>query len=160
LFFFCTSIVLANDVTGFWQTIDKKTRLPTSVIAIYPYQGKYYGKIIATCDKEGVITETLNRPKSRAPGVAGNPHYCGLDIIWSCVPDGAGSYKGYVVDPREGKRYNARIWKENGNLILRGEVLMFGRNEVLTQFPKENFNKNFTQPTLSNLFPSVYKLKN
>lgn len=155
---FFTSLLVADDLTGFWQTVDKKTRQPSSVVAIYPYQGKYYGRIIATCTK-GVVTETIYHPQSRAPGVVGNPYYCGLDFIWACVPESRGRYKGHVMDPRDGNTYNAKIWKEKGNLILRGEVLMFGKNETLVQFPSQNFNDNFAPPDLSTFIPVSNKTK-
>lgn len=153
------STAFAEDLSGFWQTMDKKTKLPTSVIAVYSYQGKYFGKIVATCNNQGVIEESLDHPKSRAPGLVGMPYYCGVDIIWACSPDGNGVYKGHVIDPREGKRYNAKIWKENGNLILRGELLMFGRNEILTACPLDKFNSYFVRPNLAALVPVACKLK-
>src|SRR5271168_673542 len=88
LFLLCLgSTIQAEDVTGFWQTMNKKTNLPSSVIAIYAYQGRYYGKIIATYDKDGVLDETIYHPKTRAPGVVGNPYYCGLDIVFDAKPN-------------------------------------------------------------------------
>jgi uncharacterized protein (DUF2147 family) len=157
-FILLSSLIRADEVTGFWQTIDKKTKRPSSVIAVYTYQGMYYGKIIATCDKQGRVEETLVYPQSRAPGVVGNPYYCGLDIIWACAPTGNGQYKGHVIDPREGKCYNAKIWNENGNLILRGEVFVFGRNETLIRFPDEGFTPHFDRPNLATLKPNPYRL--
>jgi uncharacterized protein (DUF2147 family) len=159
LFISLASQLMAGEVRGFWQTLDKKTKLPTSIIAIYPYRGKYYGRIVATYNKAGAIEETLSHPESRAPGIVGNPYYCGLDIIWGCAPEGKGRYKGYVVDPREGAKYRAIIWNEKGNLILRGELLMFGRNETLIPFPAKQFDKNFVQPNLANFVPGPYRLK-
>jgi uncharacterized protein (DUF2147 family) len=155
---FFSSFIFAEDLTGFYQTIDKKTKLPTSVIAVYFYQGKYYGRIIACCNKQGRVAETIEHPESRAEGITGKPYYCGIDFIWSCAPD-KGCFKGIVFDPREGKKYTAKIWKENGNLILRGEVLCFGRNEVLRPFPKENFNEFFVKPNLNNFVPIHCKIK-
>jgi uncharacterized protein (DUF2147 family) len=151
--------VFAESLSGFYQTLDKHTKLPTSVIAIYLYEGKYYGRIVAACNKQGMIEETTEHPKTKAPGLAGKPFYCGLDILWACAPDGRGNCKGHVFDPREGKKYNARIWKENGNLILRGEVLFFGRNETLTPFPKERFNQVFKQPNVNSFIPVRCKIK-
>jgi uncharacterized protein (DUF2147 family) len=152
-------VIFAEDVRGFWQTVDKKTKLPTSVIAVYPYKGKYYGRIIATYNKSGGIEETVEHPQSRAPGVVGNPYYCGLDFIWGCAPDGKGLYKGSVLDPRDGSKYRAKLWRERGNLILRGELLMFGRNEVLFRFPTEKFNEYFVQPDLSAFVPVFCRSK-
>jgi len=158
IFSILSSILFAEDLSGFYQTIDKKTKLPTSVVAIYLYEGKYYGRIVATCNKQGIVEETVDHPESRATGIKGNPYYCGIDIIWACAPE-KGRYKGFVFDPREGKKYDAKIWKENGNLILRGEVFIFGRNETLRPFPKEKFNDFFVQPSLSKFVPVYCKVK-
>lgn len=158
--FFINSIIHADNVTGFWQTIDKKTNLPSSVIAVYPYQGKYYGRIIATYDKNGVIEETIYNPKRRAPGVVGNPFYCGLDIVWGAKANSKESYfKGHVIDPKKGKVYDAKIWNSNGNLILRGEVFIFGKNVVWPPFPEDNFTKEFKKPDLSTFVPKIPQVK-
>lgn len=146
----------ASNICGFWQTIDPKTHLPTSVIAVYPYQGKIYGKIVANYDARGVLDETIYSPRSRAPGIQGQPYYCGLDIIWVAPSGGREPAKGHVVDPRSGKVYTAKLWVEKGNLILRGELMMFGKNEVLTPFPEQNFNRVFEKPDLYQLTPASF----
>lgn len=145
----------ANELTGFWQTMDKETNRPSSVIAVYTYQGKYYGRIIGTFNKDGELDDTIYNPQSRAPGLPGNPHYSGLDIVWNGTPASNGRYKGYVVDPRDGKVYDAELWTQNGNLILRGEVFIFGRNVVWPPFPEENFTKKFKKPDLKTFIPKI-----
>lgn len=138
--------------------MDKKTNKPTSVIAIYPFQGKYYGRIVATYHN-GVMQETVDHPQSRAPGMAGNPYYCGLDIVWVAEPEGNGRYKGYVCDPEHGKVYTAKLWREKENLILRGELFIFGRNEVWPPFQDWN-QVNFKKPDLTTFVPHIHKVKN
>jgi uncharacterized protein (DUF2147 family) len=161
-FLFCMHFSLqADNVTGFWQTMDKNTNQPSSVIAVYPYQGKYYGKIIATYNKEGVINDTIYHPVSRADGIAGNPYYCGLDIVYDAKLNSEGDrYEGYVVDPRKGKIYNAEIWNRNGNLILRGKLFIFGKNVTWPPFPTKNFTADFKKPDLATLVPNVLPPKN
>ncbi len=150
----------ADDVTGFWQTMNKKTNQPSAIIAIYPYEGKYYGRIIATCNKEGVIDDTIYHPTGRAPGIVGEPYYCGLDIVWAAKPNSSESRcKGYVVDPEKGRVYDAEIWNRNGNLILRGEVFIFGKNIVWPPFDENNFTKDFKKPDLSTFVPQKPQIK-
>lgn len=153
LFFSCSAI--AKDITGFWQTIDPDTDRPGSVIAIYPYEGKYYGKIIATFTPEGGIRDTIYHPTSRTPGIPGNPYYCGLDIIWDAESEEDGTYEGYVIDPRNGKIYDAELWEENGNLILRGKVFIFGKNVTWPPFPEKNFTRNFRKPDIKKFKPNI-----
>lgn len=159
LLLFLSSTIKAEDLTGFWQVVDKKTSKPRSVIAVYPYKGNYYGRIIATYNQQGVMDDTIYHPKDKAPGVEGKPYYSGLDIVWTTSFDDD-RYKGQVIDPKEGKVYKAELWKEGGNLILRGEVFIFGRNEVWPPFPESNFNKNFKKPDLSTFVPKIPKVTN
>jgi uncharacterized protein (DUF2147 family) len=161
LLFLCSfgSALAAEDITGFWTTINKRTGKPNSVIAVYPHEGKYYGRIIATYNEQGVMDDTMYKPKDRAPGIQGNPYYSGLDIVW-VSPWHRDKYKGYVVDPMKGKTYTAKLWKENGNLILRGEVFIFGRNEVWPPFPEKDFNDTFKKPDLTTFVPVIPKTKN
>ncbi len=153
--FVCSySSVCANNLYGFWQTVDNQTHLPTSVVAVYPYQGKIYGKIVANFDKQGNLDETIYQPRSRATGIQGQPYYCGLDIIWVSPASGREPAKGHVVDPRSGKVYSAKLWVERENLVLRGEFMMFGKNEVLFPFPEQNFNTRFQKLDLYQLTPA------
>ncbi|HSW71905.1 MAG TPA: DUF2147 domain-containing protein [Chlamydiales bacterium] len=153
---------MAEEIKGFWMTRDKETHLPSSIIAIYPYNGKYYGRIIATYDKQGVLNDTIYKPLDRAPGLAGQPFYSGLDIVWSDPPAKEGKegkkakrYKGQIVNPNNGKVYTAKLWRDNENLILRGEVLCFGKNVTWYPFPDDKFTEDFKKPDLSTFVPKI-----
>ena len=147
------SSAFASNFYGFWQTIDHKTHMPTSLIAIYPYQGKIYGKILANYDAQGNLDETLYKPRSRAGGLQGRPYYCGLDILSISPSSGRDPAKGHVIDPRNGKVYTAKVWLDKGNLVLRGELLIFGKNEVLIPYSQQHFNTGFQLPDLYQLTP-------
>ena len=153
-----SSTAKADNISGFWETISKKTNKPNSVIAVYPYEGKYYGRIIATYNEEGVMDDTMYKPKDRAPGIEGNPYYSGLDIVFDAVPASRGQYKGFVADPTKGKIYKAELWRKGDNLILRGKVFVFGRNETWPPFPEENFNDDFKKPDLATFVPVIPKV--
>jgi uncharacterized protein (DUF2147 family) len=154
---FSTSIFAQSDVIGFWKILDSKTGKPESIIGIYKYLDKYYGRIVATYDETGKLDETLNNPKSRAPGVKGNPFYAGLDIIWGLTPDAEGKklVGGKVIDPEKGKIYNAKMWKENGNLIMRGEILFFGENQIWPAAQEADFPPDFKKPNLQDVVPVI-----
>ncbi len=157
VFLFCFfSPLAAEDISGFWQSIDKKTKKANSVIAFYTYEGKLYGKIIATYNKDGNLIDTIYHPVDRAPGVAGNPYYCGLDIVWDAKPDRDGDkYYGYVINPKKGDVYDAEIWKRGDSLVLRGKLLVFGKNVTFPPFPEENFTPDFKKPDLSTFTPNT-----
>lgn len=156
LLFLCLFCNLsADEITGFWQTINKRTGKPNSVFAVYPYQGNYYARLIGIYEDDGQLKDTIYHPVRKTEGVKGHPYYSGLDIVWGAKPIGMDKFKGRVMDPRNGKVYDAVLWKQQGNLILRGQVFVFGRNEVWPPFPEENFNKNFKKPDISTFVPNI-----
>jgi uncharacterized protein (DUF2147 family) len=155
IFLFCFCALNAQEISGFWQTMNKETNLPSSVIAVYSYKGKYYGRIIATYNSKGEIDDSIYNPVGKAEGLAGNPFYSGLDIVWADGQEDEGVYNGHVIDPRNGKVYRAELWREGENLILRGKLFIFGRNEVWPPFPEKNFNRKFKKPDLKTFVPKL-----
>lgn len=151
---FCCKLV-AQDLTGFWLTMDHKTNKPSSIVAIYPYQGKYYGRIIGSYNDKGQIDDSIYKPKGRATGIVGNPYYSGLDFVFEATYEGSGRFEGYVIDPRDGKTYDAELWRSGPNLVMRGELFMFGRNEVWPPCPDSEFNDKFKKPDLSTFVPVI-----
>lgn len=143
----------AQDIVGFWKSINEKTGQAQSVIAVYPYEGKYYGRIIGTFNDQGVMKETIYSPKERAPGVIGNPYYCGLDIIWGLENKGK-KYKGEILDPEKGKVYNAELWvNDDGNLVVRGKLFIFGRSQIWRPTTSSDFPSGFKKPDLYKMVP-------
>jgi len=149
---FCSGLI-AQDILGFWKTIDEKSGKPQCVVAIYEYENKYYGRIVGTFDKKGVMNETLEAPKDRAPGVIGKPFYCGLDLIWNLKK--GSKCKGKIVDPKKGNIYRAEVWVEDGNLIVRGKLLCFGRNQTWLPASDEDFPSTFKKPDVTKFVPVI-----
>ncbi|MGE5195811.1 MAG: DUF2147 domain-containing protein [Anaerolineae bacterium] len=149
----CTTLI-AEDIAGFWKSINDKSGKPESIIAIYKYQDKYYGRIIGTFDDAGKMDDSIYNPKGRAPGVKGNPFYCGMDIIWDLHHKGS-KYKGKILDPQKGNVYNAQLWVKNGNLIVRGEILFFGRNETWPPAVDSDFPRGFKKPDVAKFDPLI-----
>ena len=153
LWAFCSSFSNGN-IAGFWKTIDPNTKKANSVVAIYEYKGKQYGRIIGTYNKSGEVDETIYAPQDRAPGIVGNPFYCGLDIIWNLRPKDD-RYRGKICDPKEGKVYDAELWTEDGNLIVRGKVWMFGANRIWLPFTDKEFTSKFKKPDVKKFVPVI-----
>lgn len=151
--FFCNQAT-AEDITGFWKSINEETGKAQCIVAIYEYDDKYYGRIIGTFDDDQKLTETIYAPKERAPGVIGRPFYCGLDIIWDLIDNGI-SYKGKILDPQKGNVYNSELWIEKGNLVVRGKLLFFGRNQTWVAASNADFPKGFKKPSLEALVPVI-----
>lgn len=152
-FLFIQALFAAEDIGGFWKSL-KDNGDPQCIFGIYEHQGIYYGKIIGTYDENGVMNDTIYKPIARAEGVVGTPHTCGLDIIYGLVDDGW-RFAGKIVDPEKGNIYKCELWVQDGNLIVRGKVFVFGKN--ITWYPavKEDFPKGFKMPDMKKFVPSV-----
>ncbi|MBS0625698.1 MAG: DUF2147 domain-containing protein [Verrucomicrobia bacterium] len=153
LFLFAINFLYAG-IEGYWKSINETTGYPQCVIAVYEYENVYYGRIIATYDENGKMKEDIYKAKERAPGVVGHPFYCGLDIIWGLQNTGA-SYKGKILDPQKGNIYNAELWNEGPNLVVRGKLLIFGRNQTWLPATDADFPKGFKKPALKDLVPKI-----
>lgn len=145
--------LIANDIVGFWTTISDKTQKPESIVAIYEHEGMEYGRLIGSFDRQtGAIHDTLYHPITRAPGLAGNPFYSGLDFIYHLKKKGS-RFKGNIIDPRQGNVYHAELWTEKGNLIVKGKFFIFWRNQ--TWKPFSNFTADFPKPDVSKFIPII-----
>lgn len=115
-----TAIMAADNITGLWTTIDDETKEPKSVVQIYEYDGKIYGRVM----------KLFNNVDKTAVGIKDNPKIVGLDIIWDLEDCGDKFKGGKILDPAKGKIYASEAWIENGKLILRGKIGPFGRNQI------------------------------
>lgn len=143
----------AQDIVGFWKTIDENSGQARSIVAIYEYRGKYYGRIMGSYDENGKIDDSIYKPIERAPGVVGNPFYSGLDIIWDLYSKGGKFIGGEILDPEKGKVYGAEMWLKNGNLVVRGKILFFGRNQTWLPVADSEFTGTFKKPNLLTFVP-------
>ena len=121
------------NVTGYWTTIDDETKEAKSVVQIYEYQGKYYGRVV----------ELLQNPGAKAK-IKGSPSIKGLTIIWDLEKDGKTYSGGEILDPQKGKVYGCEIWREGEKLIVRGKIAFLGRNQ--TWLPNTTFKGTDEKP--------------
>lgn len=118
--FYAVAAHAAEDITGLWTTIDDETNEPKSVVQIYEYQGKVYGR----------VAKLFRNQDKTAVGIVGNPKIAGLDILWNLQDDGKKFNGGKILDPAKGKIYSSEAWLEDGKLIVRGKIGPFGRNQI------------------------------
>lgn len=154
--FHLSSAYAGSDVEGFWKSMDEKTGKPTSIVAVYEYKGRYYGRLVATYnDQTGILDESIYNPTSRAKGVKGHPYYDGLDFIWDLEKEGNKYVNGLIMDPKAGRLYQAEMWRDGENLIVRGEILFLGRNQVWPPAKKEDLPADFVLPDTSKFVPVI-----
>lgn len=154
---FSHALMAADSIEGFWKTVNEDG-VAQCIIAVYEYGGKCYGRIIATYGEDGKIDDSIYTPSKRAPGVVGDPFYSGLDIIWDLL-ESKWAHKGFILDPEHGKVYKAELWTDAGNLIVRGKLLMFGRNQTWYPVTKEDIPVGFKLPDPKTFVPSIPETK-
>ncbi|MBQ7413394.1 MAG: DUF2147 domain-containing protein [Alphaproteobacteria bacterium] len=140
--FWAASSWAAADIEGFWTTIDDETNEAKSIVQIYEYRGKYYGRIV-----------DLLKNKEAKANLPNSPAIIGLDIIWDLEPDGKHYSGGEILDPKKGKVYGCEIWRDGENLVVRGKIAFFGRNQ--TWKPTPDYQSEAGLP----LIPQKPKLK-
>jgi uncharacterized protein (DUF2147 family) len=141
------------DIVGFWKSISDKTGLAQCIVAIYPYQGSYYGRMIGSYNDAGtVMDDTMYNPKKRAPALPGQPFYCGMDFIWALDKRGS-TYDGEILDPEHDDVYKASVWVENGNLKVEGKLLFLGRTQTWVPAKPSDYPPGFKMPNLSTFVP-------
>ncbi|HEY5236297.1 MAG TPA: DUF2147 domain-containing protein [Rhabdochlamydiaceae bacterium] len=149
----CASLWAEADIVGFWKSISNKTGLAQSIVAIYPYEGDYYGRLIASYNDAGtVIQDTMYNPKTRATALPGQPFYCGMDFIWALDLRGS-KYAGEILDPEHGDVYKAVVWVENGNLKVEGKLLGLGQTQTWVPAKPSDYPKGFKLPDVSTFVP-------
>lgn len=152
---FCQFAAHAQEVTGYWKTIDDESGKPKSIVLIYPYQGKIWGRIVAIYDEKGNFLDNINHPEKKAELVKGSPYFSGLDIIWNLEKTDGKYGNGKILDPNKGKIYDAEIWTANGKLMVRGKILMFGRNQTWLPVTDTDLPSGFQKPDPSKFEPKI-----
>lgn len=144
-------------IEGLWKSRDQHTDKPRSLVAIYKYKDMYYGRMLATYDENGQIKDTILEKKEKSTGVVGNPPYCGMDFVYDVAQEenNPGKYKGKIIDPEKGKVYNAEFWLSGNDLIVRGEVWIFGENIPWHKASKKDLPKGFSMGDIKDFVPVI-----
>lgn len=144
-----SSVAAADNIVGLWKQLSEKTGKPESLVYIYPYQNKLYGRMLAIYKDDGLtMDETILEPKTRSTGIVGTPYDCGMDFVYQLADKGK-EWVGLILDPGEGKEYDCRAWKDGGKLILRGQLkglLKFGRNQTWIPATKDDLPAGYSLP--------------
>lgn len=148
-------------ITGLWKSRDQHSDKPRALVVIYKYHEEYYGRMLATYDDSGKIKDSILERKEKAPGVVGNPPYCGMDFIYSLKQesDDPDKYEGKIVDPEQGEVYDAELWRDGNDLIVRGEVWIFGKNIPWHPATEKDLPKGFSMKEVKDFVPEIPKTK-
>lgn len=117
----------AQDIFGKWKTIDDETNKPKSIVEIYEQDGKAYGKIIELFrgpdeDPDPLCDECTDHRKDQK--------VLGMIIINEMEKDDDEWDDGEILDPKNGKVYDCKIWREGDQLKVRGYIAFFFRTQT------------------------------
>lgn len=160
ILFSCSTTTEPDDITGLWKSRDEKSDQPRSLVAMYKYKDIYYGRMLATYDDDGNVNDTILEKKNKAPGVVGNPPYCGMDFVYNVVQEENSDeenpkYKGKIIDPEKGKVYTVELWRDGDDLIVRGELWIFGKNIPWHKASKKDLPQGFSMRDIKKFVPEV-----
>lgn len=148
-----SSLCAAGSIEGYWKTINETNGKPECIVVIYKYKNDYYGRMIGSFDDNGKMDDTFVDPKKRATALPGQPFYSGMDFIWALDKRGS-VYKGEILNPEDGKVYKAEAWvNSDGNLVVRGKLMMMGRNQTWLPAQTSDFPPGFKKPDVSKFVP-------
>ena len=158
------ALFAADDITGLWKTIDDETGNPKGVIAVYKYNGMIYGRVIASFDDDGrYIDDDMYRQIDHSPYLVGEPAFNALTIIWDMKDKGKKWAAGKIMDPGDKEKkpaiYDCEMWKEGRNLVVRGQILFFGRNQTWHPMSTSEFPDGFRIPDWRSFKPEIPKIK-
>lgn len=117
----------AQSVVGKWKTVDDETGRVKSVVEIYEKNNMLYGKVIKLFR---LPTEDQNPTCKNCPGDRKGKQVLGLEIIRNMKKDGSEYADGTILDPKNGKVYDCKMWIEDGKLQVRGYVAFFFRTQT------------------------------
>lgn len=142
MIFFSRAVWAGDDVVGYWTTIDDETNSPKSVVQIYEYQGKIYGRVVELFQNKQAVAKLPDEPLIK-----------GLDVIWDMEKEGDKYTNGEILDPKKGKVYACDLWRDGDKLIVRGKIAFLGRNQTWEP------NTDFKPETTENPVPKKPHLK-
>ena len=119
MMFFSRTVFAGDDVVGYWTTIDDETNTAKSVVQIYEYQGKIYGRVVELFKNKQSVAKLPDEPMIK-----------GLDVIWDMEKKNNKYSGGKILDPKTGKVYACDLWRDGDKLIVRGKIAFLGRNQT------------------------------
>lgn len=122
---------------GHWKTIDDETNTPRSIVEIRDVGGELQGKIVKIFfrpdEKPDPVCEKCEGNRKDQPII-------GMTFLWGMKPDTGDTWAGgSILDPKNGKVYNAKmsLTDDGGSLRVRGYIgtPILGRTQTWLRAP-------------------------
>jgi uncharacterized protein (DUF2147 family) len=114
----------AKSPVGIWKTIDDETSKAKSHVEIFEKNGKLYGKITK------LLNDDPEKLCTACKGKRHNQKIVGMTIMWDLEKDDDEWDDGEILDPKNGKIYDCKIWREGNTLKVRGYIAFFFRTQT------------------------------
>lgn len=124
----CLPNAFAASVTGRWTTVDDKTGNKRAVIQLAESGEALTGTIVEVYPQEGDTGICF-----ACPGDFKNKPIRGLQFLWGLKEKEEGKWEGgYILDPKTGKVYRAKLTLKGDKLFVRGFIgfSALGRTQV------------------------------
>jgi uncharacterized protein (DUF2147 family) len=127
---------LASPV-GRWRTIDDETNRERSIVEIVQVGDELRGKIVELLNRQP--DEPEDPVCEKCEGAQKNQKVIGMTFLWGLKADGGEWTGGAILDPKNGKIYNAKLSLADGGrkLQVRGYIgtPLFGRTQTWLRQP-------------------------
>jgi uncharacterized protein (DUF2147 family) len=130
-FFFALGTQAQSEI-GKWKTIDDETGKPKSLVEIFKKGDKIYGKILKLYrgpdEDPDPICDDCDEDDDRY-----NKKVIGMEIIRDMEKDGDEWEDGTILDPKNGKVYDCKLWVDEDDpnkLQVRGYIAFFFRTQT------------------------------
>jgi uncharacterized protein (DUF2147 family) len=120
----------AQSCLGYWITIDDESGLKKSIVELYKKDGKMYGKVVY------IYKRGKDGPHSlchQCEGSLKNKPVMGMQIVKNLSWNNSEWEGGTILDPDNGKTYDAKIWiniENHNKLNVRGYIGPFFRTQT------------------------------
>ena len=116
------------DVIGKWKTIDESGK-QTSIIEIFERKGKVFGKILEIFpgpnDQKDPVCKKCDKDDPRY-----GKKVIGMEIILGLEKNDDEYTGGTILDPKNGKVYDCKMWIDGSDLKVRGYLGPFFRTQT------------------------------
>ncbi len=122
--------VIGQDVVGKWKTIDDESGKQKSIVQLFLSGNQLYGKVLETWDDDGVTP--TDKLCDKCTGALYNKKVHGMIIVQGITKsDNIWKGKKGILDPKNGKFYDVKIWLEDANTLnVRGSIGPIGRKQT------------------------------
>jgi uncharacterized protein (DUF2147 family) len=127
---FLAGQVIGQDVVGKWKTIDDESGKQKSIVQLWISGTELYGKVLETWDDDGVTP--TDKLCDKCTGSLKDKRIHGMVIINGLSKsDNIWKGKKGILDPKNGKFYDVKIWLEDANtMTVRGSIGPIGRKQT------------------------------